>query len=211
MKHLLPEFALLILILATAPVGAAEYYLEIGGIEGGSTEPGREDETEVESFSWDTNRTCSPQGVATYGTFYIRKQLDKATPKLAKALSSGLIITDMVLEAEALSQVGEKVTVMQYKFRNSLVTDFDPKGDADNTLPQESVGFCAQGMRISYLRYNNNGVLVEVITEGFQLVDGGSVPPPDDFPGNNVRIVDTLTITGPSGKPVTTTTVTEPK
>ena len=96
-------------------------YMMIDGIQGESTSTGFENQIEILSFSHGISHPGSrsrstagglSEGVATHGDFSIVKQLDKASPLLARHCSDGRHLKEIVITL--VRSGGDKVPFMEY-------------------------------------------------------------------------------------------------
>jgi type VI secretion system secreted protein Hcp len=201
---------MLLLSMVPATVRGA-IYMKIEGVEGESSVVGREGEIDVLSWSWGSSRACDFRVRADFNSISVTKPIDKSSPKLAEACATGRVYQEGRIEVlRPGPDGGKELLFLQIKFSNVLVSSYQPGGSSADQAPSEVVSFCAEGMRITYLQRDRDGDIVDVISEGFEIVQGGTIPPMDDFPDTSVRIVDSISILGPGGGVEKVTTVTEP-
>lgn len=138
---------------------AFDAFLKIDGIPGESTDDKHKDWIEVLSYSHGVNQrasgSASTAGGATaeradFGDFSIVKALDKASPKIFEACSTGKHITTVTVELCRAG--GDKVKYMEYKLSNCIVSSYRPGGSAQGgeTLPLEEVSFNYGKIELSY-------------------------------------------------------------
>jgi type VI secretion system secreted protein Hcp len=132
---------------------AFDAFLKIDGIPGESSDDKHKDWIEVLSFSHQMEQpasaTASSSGGATaervnHGTFDIRHQLDKASPKLYEACCTGKHLKEVSLELCRAG--GDKLKYLEVKLEQVLVSKVESGGQANDE------GFPAERIRFSYGR-----------------------------------------------------------
>src|SRR2546421_8881411 len=102
-------------------------YMKIEGIPGESAAKGFENQIEILSFSHGITHPGSrsrstagglSEGVATHGEFSIVKQLDKASPLLARQCSDGTHIKEGLITL--VRSGGDKMPFMEYKLTDAM-------------------------------------------------------------------------------------------
>ncbi|MEW6381899.1 MAG: type VI secretion system tube protein Hcp [bacterium] len=126
---------------------AFDAFLKIDGIEGESTDDKHKGWIEILSYNWGVSQTASATASSSGGAaseranfqdFSVVKMLDKATPKLALACSSGQHIKEITLELCRAG--GDKVPYMEYKMNEVLISSYSV-GGAGGGEPTESLSF----------------------------------------------------------------------
>lgn len=86
---------------ATPTAAASDYFLKISGVEGESKDTEHKDWVDIQSWSWGepgSRATRAPTGSGP-STLTIVKRVDKASPKLSEACTSGRSLGRVVVEA----------------------------------------------------------------------------------------------------------------
>lgn len=138
---------------------AFDAFLKIDGIPGESTDDKHKDWIEVLSFSHGVSQRASGSAStgggasserADFSDFSIVKALDKASPKIFEATSTGKHIATVTVELCRAG--GDKVKYMEYKLSNCIVSSYRPGGSSQGgeTLPLEEVSFNYGKIELSY-------------------------------------------------------------
>jgi type VI secretion system secreted protein Hcp len=192
--------AVLLAVVLFAPqvvtAAAVDYFLKIDGIDGESTDDKHRNEIDILSFSWGMSQSCSrePDQLPAVQSISLLYSANKATPKLMLACATGQHIKEAKLTCRKAGE--EQQEFMTIKFSDLLISSYQTGGSAGDVIPTDQISFCFEGIRITTYRYNPDGSLAEVVSEGFATVPGGTIPPPDDDPGTTVS--DTLSISEPA-------------
>lgn len=129
---------------------AFDTFVKIDGIPGESTDDKHKDWIEVLSFNHGmtqpSSATASSAGGGTaerteHQDFSIVKMLDKASPKLYEACSSGKHIKEVTVEMCRAS--GDKLKYMEVKMEQVIISHVAPGGNGKGSdgFPTESVSF----------------------------------------------------------------------
>ena len=138
MRVIVLSFTALVLMAAFTPMHAAlDFFIQIKGVEGGSTQAGREGWIECQTFDWGmsvpmSTRDGKPTGKRQHRPIRFVKELDKATPLLMTACSSGEVYEDMVIEFEQPSRDGKQVTYIRYELTNVQITSYSMHSSSDD-------------------------------------------------------------------------------
>lgn len=128
---------------------AFDAYLKIDGIPGESTDDKHKDWIQIDSFhhgmSQSASSTRSSAGGASSGRtdhadFNINKLLDKASPILYQACSSGKHLASVVVEFWRAAG-DAKVKFLEIKMEEVMVSSVAPGGGKESDFPTESVSF----------------------------------------------------------------------
>lgn len=126
-------------------------YVNIDGIPGEALDDKHKDWIEVLSFSHGMSQPTSSTktsagggttGRATHSDFTISKFLDKASPKLYQALSTGKHFDKITIELCRAG--GQQVKFMEVKLEQVVISTIAVSGNASggpDQLPQESISF----------------------------------------------------------------------
>jgi type VI secretion system secreted protein Hcp len=189
-------YVLLLALPMSLPAAQVDYFLKLPGVEGESTDPLHLAEIDVLSWSWGITQECNnPSALPAVQSINVSKSIDKATPKLAEFCANGQHIPEAKLTCRKAGGTQEEYFTI--KLADVLVSSYQTGGSSTDVVPADQVSMCFGGIRITTLRYDLDGNLVEVVTRGFATVPGGPIPPPDDYPGVPTVVMDQLSITGP--------------
>jgi type VI protein secretion system component Hcp len=114
------------------PVGpaiAAEYFLAIPGVPGGSTAQAHEGAIEVGSMSWGVT-AGSAAGNAAFAPFVVDSSINQASPFLFEAAAAGTVFPTVSLSA-ATSQNGILSDFAQWTLSNVVVTSYQTQDGAE--------------------------------------------------------------------------------
>lgn len=141
------------------PAGAAsDYFLKIDGIEGESTDSRHPNEIVIGSFFWAINvsslNDCvqAPQAPVFSGISFV-KQLDKASPKLASAVTTGQRAPTAALTAR---RTGDQQEYLNITFSDVAVSGYSMSA-IDATFPQDTFILAFSRIRLEYVRQRPDG------------------------------------------------------
>ena len=144
------------------PAGASsDYFLKVEGIAGESTDVRHHNEIEVVSYAWAINaaslRDCvkAPQVPVLSGISFV-KQLDKATPKLAAAVTTGQHLPVAVLTARRTG--GDQQEYLKITLTDVIVTGYSIAA-TDAAFPQDSFSLGFGKIQLDYFRQKPDGTL----------------------------------------------------
>jgi type VI secretion system secreted protein Hcp len=138
---------------------AFDAFLKIKDLPGESQDAKHKEWIEVLSYSWGVSQASAgtrssggaiSAGRVDFSDFSIVKALDKATPKLVDACTTGLHIAEVKLEL--CRNTGDKQKYMEYKLSDVLVTSVRKGGSSQGgePLPLEEVSFNPGKIEIIY-------------------------------------------------------------
>ena len=157
-----------------------DVFLKIDGIPGECTDDKHKDWIEVLSFehiiTQPKSATKSSAGGASterceHGDFIIEKHLDKASPKIYEACSSGKHLKDVTIELCRAG--GDKLKYMEIKLEEVLITAVVPsaKAKGEDNLPTEKVHFDYGKIKWTYTQQKRaDGSGGGNVTGGWDLV-----------------------------------------
>ncbi len=160
------------------PSPSFDAFLQIDGIPGESTDGQHQDWIEILSFNWGINQTAnSPNaaasstgasaGRANFREFTITKTVDKASPNLMQACSTGQHIKTAVLSVRG---TGTNQDYLKVSLTSVLVSSFVQGGHAQNATeptPSEQVRFDFTKVELSFTGQNADGTIeTPVIGDG---------------------------------------------
>lgn len=145
-----------------------DMFLKLDGIPGESVNDKHKDWIELLSFSHGISQPASASatvggassaGRANFGDFMVLKVLDKASPKLAEAVSTGKHIREVVIELAY--KTGEMQRFMRYTLSDVLVTSVSASSSTESNSfssggdrPVESVSFAYAKIQWTYTEFD---------------------------------------------------------
>jgi len=141
---------------------ATNCYLKSDPIKGESTDDKHKDWIEVESFDHELSQpTSGASGTggraaarADFGSFNIKKAVDKASPDLNLFCAQGKHIAK--LELEVCQETGEKVCYLKYELENAMVQSVRIKGGGSLRATEE-VAFSFDKIAWTYTAVKDDG------------------------------------------------------
>ena len=128
---------------------AFDAFLKIEGIPGESMDDKHKDWIEILKFEHELDQPASATASSTGGAtaervnvkpFIVRKQIDKASPKLYEFCCTGKHIKEITFELCRAG--GDKVRYLEVKLEQAIVNKVTPTGEAnDEGFPSEEVAF----------------------------------------------------------------------
>lgn len=133
-------------ILASGVATAAPIYMKYEGIPGDANAAGHEKWIEVQSVQWSVQPPAAPAapapaGVAAGGPgrIVLSRKVDKASPLLSRAATSGKVVPTAQLDMPKTT-VGGSSPYMRYELKNVMVTSYSASGPAaGGSVPMESL------------------------------------------------------------------------
>jgi len=132
---------------------AVDVFLKINGIEGESADDKHKNQIDVLSYSFGITQTGTMSygggggaGKANFGDFSFMMRMNKATPKLMNAVSTGKHIADAQLFCRKAG--GTQEEYMTYKFYDLLVSSYQTSASSEE--PTESISFNYSKMEMEY-------------------------------------------------------------
>jgi type VI secretion system secreted protein Hcp len=155
-------------------------FLKIDGIPGESTDGGHKEWIEILSYnhgiSQPVSSTASSAGGAAsercaHSDFVIVKYLDKASPKLYEACSTGQHIKEVTVELCRAG--GDKVKYMEIKMEQCIISSVSPGGNGkEKDLPSEAVSFNYGKIKWTYTQQKRaDGSGGGNVTGGWDLIE----------------------------------------
>jgi len=153
---------------------ASDYLLEIEGIKGESKDTKHPGTIEIMSFSWGVSNagsfassTGGSSGKASFASFTFTKRVDKASPLLFQACSSGKHIPKAEL---FIRKAGKpQLEYLKCTFTDCLVESIQGQS-ADPRLSTDEVTFTFQKVEMDYRRTSSSGLVGPVTSGQFVLL-----------------------------------------
>jgi len=131
-------------------ISAAGGYLKMGDIKGESTDAGHKDWIVIESVTMDTSRPQSATGGRHHEPITVTKSIDKASPKLQEASTSGKMFPKVVIEYE---ESGDgRTTYLKYELKNVMITSYSMGGGAAGDVPMEEFSLNYKEIKVTYTK-----------------------------------------------------------
>ncbi|MFH1814520.1 MAG: type VI secretion system tube protein Hcp [Pseudomonadota bacterium] len=162
------------LCLAAAPALAADYYLEIPDIDGGSVVEMFDDQIEVLSFSWNVlNAVQAGSGgggstsKAVFGDLHWTQALNQSIPGLFAGVASGRAFDEVVL---SFVEQGEEQSYLFFTmtFEDVVLTSLSLSG-ASGGDPLASLSLSYTGIGLAYIPQDKDGKLLAPIKANWDL------------------------------------------
>jgi type VI secretion system secreted protein Hcp len=152
-------------------LAAVDYFLKIAGIDGESTAAKHKGEIDVESWSWGTSMVVSHAyggagARASANDFSFVMKLNKASPKLFLALSSGKHIESAWLTAQRPGKQTDYF--LKWSFADVLISSYQT-GAAAGDSPADQVAFNFAKIEMEYKEQKPDGSLGETVKTGWDF------------------------------------------
>ena len=161
-----------------APAEGADYFLEISGIAGETSDAKQAKSVDVLSYTWGVSRPPPLAGGGGGGEgkpdlkeLTIRKRVDVASPTLFRRLAAGQVINSMEL-------IGRKpgttpFIFLRYCFQNVHVTSIEHSDTAGaGAAPLEKLTFFYTAVSQQYFRQNPDGSIGQTVFAGWNATSG---------------------------------------
>ncbi len=159
------------------PVPAVDIFLNIKDIEGESTATGHEKEIVVDSWSLGLSNTVIREGgggaragKVKFNDIQITKRIDKSTPLLMMAASSGQPVPQAVL---TISKRGEDkpVDYITITLKDVLITSIQLSGDSGDGQMSEDITINFGEIQFEYAQQKPDGTFEKPIKYGWNLLE----------------------------------------
>ena len=140
---------------------ASDYFLEIDGIKGESTDQKHKGSIELQSFSWGLSNAGSVSsggrggvGKVNFQDISFMKRADTTSPQLMLACASGKHIQKATLTVR--KQGGEQTDYMKIQLENVLVSSFQQSGaGGGDSVPVDSVPTDQFSLNFAKIEYSH--------------------------------------------------------
>lgn len=144
-------------LLVSGASTAAPIYMQYEGVDGSVTAAGHDKWIELNSVQWGVPLPApppapAPAGVATGGPGSLRivKRVDKASPLLSKAATSGKVVPAVQVDIPKGSAPGT-TPYLRYELKNVMITSYSVSGQGSgDPIPTESISFNFAKMEHKY-------------------------------------------------------------
>jgi type VI secretion system secreted protein Hcp len=154
-------------------VAVNDYFLQIDGIEGESTDAKHKGWIDVESWSWGEAQTGTLHtgggggaGKVAFQDFHFTTKVNKASPKLFLACASGQHLKEARLVARRAGK--DQQEYLTWTFSDLLVSSYQTGGaEGSNMPPLDSVSLNVTKAKVEYRALKADGSLDAPITAGW--------------------------------------------
>lgn len=154
---------------------AVDYFLQIAGVEGESTDAKHKGWIDVESWSWGESNAStggigsgSGAGKVSMQDFHFTMKLNKATPKLMLACATGQHIKSATLTCRRAG--GKQEDFLKIKFENVLVSSYQTGGSSGaNILPMDQISLSFSKIEFEYKPQKADGSLDSPVKAGYDV------------------------------------------
>jgi len=156
-------------------MAAVDYFLKIDGIDGESQDSKHKNEIDVSSWSWGANQSGTMAagggggaGKVSMQDFHFTMSVNKSTPKLVLACSSGQHIPKAVLTCRKAGT--EQQEFLLYTFSDVLVSSYQTGGSGHgDVVPVDQISLNYTKIEIEYKEQKADGTLAGPIKAGWDL------------------------------------------
>jgi type VI secretion system secreted protein Hcp len=154
-------------------VAANDYFLQIDGIEGESTDAKHKGWIDVESWSWGEAQTGTLHtgsgagaGKVAFQDFHFTTRVSKASPKLFLACASGQHLKEARLVARRAGK--DQQEYLTWTFSDVLVSSYQTGGVEESNEPaRDSVSLNVTKAKVEYRAQKADGTLDAPISAGW--------------------------------------------
>jgi type VI secretion system secreted protein Hcp len=153
---------------------ATDYFLDIEGIKGDSTDKKFKGKIDVQSWSWGESNTSSHgsgggggSGKVAMQTFHFTMTVGISSPKLLLACASGEHIKKAVMTCRKSGTDQQEYLVMT--FEDVMVESFQTGGSSGQVIPVDSIGLSYERIKYEYRPQKADGTLDAPIAAGWDL------------------------------------------
>jgi type VI secretion system secreted protein Hcp len=155
-------------------MAAVDYFLKLEGIEGESTDSKHKNEIDILSWSWgQTNAgaghygTGSGAGKVSMHDFNFTMRVNKASPKLMLACSTGKHISKAVLTCRKAGE--EQQEYLKVTMSEVLVSSYQTGGSSGEVVPVETIALNFSKIEQEYSPQDEKGKLTAAIKAGWNV------------------------------------------
>ncbi len=158
-----------------AQVGTA-VCVSFGDIEGESEDIDHEGWIDLLSFKQGQYIPASSIGAAAgrassvFEEIAMGKELDKASPKLAEAVSLGKILPKVDVHVTRALPDGTRVTYYAYELKNIVLTSYRVRGTTGIDIPLEDVSLSFEQIKVTYTKYDDSGRYESIVEYDWDVV-----------------------------------------
>ena len=157
----------------SANAAAADYYLEIDGIDGESTDQGHQGEIELNSWSWGESQVSTHggggggAGKVSMQDFHFTMDTSKASPKLMLAVATGEHFKKATLVARKMEN-DRPQEYLVITLTDVMVSSYQIAGDGTGIVPTDQISLNFSKIEFEYKSQNPDGS-AESVKTGWDL------------------------------------------
>ena len=87
----------------------------------------------------------------------LKKELDKASPKIAAAVSMGKVFPKVDIHITRAMSDGTRVTYYAYELTNVVLTSYRVRVSTKDDIPIEDISLSFEQIRVTYMKYDDIG------------------------------------------------------
>ena len=161
-------------LIATPTLAATDYFLELDGIPGESTDARYPRMIRLNSFSLGVQSVAV--GKPVFSDVSFSKQLDKSSPLLYLNSASGKHLKQAILHLVARSGTGQ-FEFYTVKLTDVVITSVSTSGSAlSDTLPLESFSLNFTKIEFTYTPQKPDGTADVAVKSGWDLINNVPIP-----------------------------------
>jgi type VI secretion system secreted protein Hcp len=159
-----------------APVQTAHaIYVKFDAVDGEPVDKDHKDWINLLSFSQGQYLPESSPGVgagrisSVFEEIIMKKELDKASPQLAEAVSLGKVFPKVDIHMTRATSRGP-VTYCIYELTNAKVTSYHVNGSTGSYAPREEVSLNFEQIKVTYMKFDPDGNLEGIFEYGWDIL-----------------------------------------
>ena len=153
---------------------AVDYFLQITGIPGESSDAKHKDWLDVDSWSWGETQSGTAQsgggagaGKVVIQDFHFVTKVSKASPKLFLACAQGQHLKEAKLVARKAGKAQQEF--LSWTFSDVLVSSYQTAGHEAADVPMDQVSLNFAKLKVEYKAQKADGSLDKAITAGWDV------------------------------------------
>jgi type VI secretion system secreted protein Hcp len=155
------------LLAIPAAATADDYFLQVPGVQGDSTDLAFVGAIGVNSFSWGV---ANPDNkVARFSNFQFTKNVDRSSPRLLQLVANNQVIP-MTVKLSAVRSSAERQVYRALCFTGVQFTNLQSGASTGSSTPSESVSFSYSAVVERFSPQNPDGSLGTPILGGWDLL-----------------------------------------
>jgi len=138
-------------------------YVNFEGVDGDSEDIDHKDWVSLSSFRQGQYIPASAIGAASGGAssvfeeIALKKELDKASPKIAAAVSMGKVFPKVDIHITRAMSDGTRVTYYAYELTNVVLTSYRVRVSTKDDIPIEDISLSFEQIKVTYTKYDDTG------------------------------------------------------
>ena len=151
-----------------------DFFLDLDGIEGESTDQDFKGKIELTSFHFGVSNEGTMAkgggggtGKAKFKNITLHKAIDKASPKLFSAAASGQHIKKAVISCRKASGKGNQFIYVAYTLEDVMVTGFDTNAIEETPILSETVMLDYTRIKVEYKPQKADGTPEGAVTASY--------------------------------------------